>query len=180
MAPPPSVEELKHAGNRAIAARSDVEAERLFRQLLVQDPESAPGYRGLAVSLERQDRHEDVVDLLRPVVDRLDSPSLWLKLGESLQVLVYRGRKDRVDEAIHAFERYSASVPEPAALYDRGVLLQKFKRDYQAAYECFLAAWHLFPRDQKAYTAGLACLRQLGRIEEAERLKAEWRAKDRT
>jgi hypothetical protein len=66
--------DLKHAGNRAVAKRDLEAAEGAFRDLIKRAPESVEGYLGLAKTLERAHRDDEIVELLEPVVERLRRP----------------------------------------------------------------------------------------------------------
>ena len=79
-----------------------------------------------------------------------------------------------VDPALRFCGRYHEMRNDPVTLFYEADLFLKMKRDHRAALSSFLSAWEADPRNQRAYSLALDCMRQLGMVDEIEMLKQRW------
>jgi tetratricopeptide (TPR) repeat protein len=178
MVPDEVLLELKRTGNRKLAQRDYQSAAECFERLIREVPDAREGYIGLAKTLERRGRVSEVISLLQPVVDKIESDQIVRLLADAYRALAFRGDSTKVDCALKYYERYHRNRLDPVTLQYQGDLYRE-KRDYGAALRSYRAAWDLEPRNRKAYMSVLNCLRQLRRPDEIELMKSLWKERNR-
>lgn len=169
-----ALSDLRRTGNRLLVQRDLAGAEQSFRELITRYPDEQDGYAGLATVLERSDRHEELVELLEQVVDRIPTQQLLRVLGDACRVLANRGKSEFVDRAIDYYERLHTLRTDPVTLYYHADLLYKKREDFEGALACYRMSWDADHRSQQAYMGVLNCLRKLGRADEIDQMKALW------
>ena len=138
------------------------EAERLYLQILAQEPRHLDARHMLGVLRAYQNRNQDAHDLIAPVVAA--DPNNALALANFGNVLL---ALERLDEALAVFDRSLAINPDyPPALLTRANLLQPLLRydEAMADYNRFLG---LVPDGAEAWNNRGQALQNLGRLEEA-------------
>jgi tetratricopeptide (TPR) repeat protein len=167
--------DLRRTGNRLLAQRDFEGAEEVFRRLIVEHPSESDGYVGLATVLERSDRHEELVQVLEPVLEQLSSQQLLRQLADACRVLANRGRTEFTDRAVEYYEQLRKFREDPVSLFYLADLLFKKKKDYERALAFYRMSWDKDPRSQQAYMGVLNSLRKLGRMDEIEQMKELWK-----
>jgi len=118
-------QDLSSQGAEAMRAGRFAEAERIYRQLIQQDPKD-PGWHGnLGLSLHSQNRFREATEALERSLKLKPSPGLavvlgidYLKLNEPCKAIAPLERTDRLAALADAFygcKRY----PEAARLYTK-------------------------------------------------------------
>ena len=150
------------AAMREHRAGNWVEAERLYRQLLVRDPNHAPAaFLAGSLALESS-RLDDAADLFaRAAALAPDNPLYQANLGETLR------RLRRFEAAKCALSKAIALKPDLcAAVYNLGLLLQQMG-ELPDAETALVRALELNPRLALAHFSLGNVLTELGRLEEA-------------
>lgn len=170
--------ELKRLGNRLLVSRDYEGARKIFEDLVQARPDSADGYIGLAKTLERLNDYESIVEIVGPVVSRVQSTQLLGLLADAYRVLVFRGESEYVDAAISAYEAYNEERQGQKKLYYLAMLYRDRKKDYVRAAELLKEAWDQEPQSQTLYLVLLSCLRKLQRFDEIEQAKHLWQERN--
>jgi tetratricopeptide (TPR) repeat protein len=170
-----TLRELKHKGNRALVAKRYEEAVAAFRAATEMCPQMEEGYLGLSRVFERTHQHERIIDLLQPVVERLDTASLLKTLGSAHRVLANRGESAHVDAAIACYEKYLDKRKDAVVLYYLAELYREHKQEFRRAYDLLLQSWECDPGSRTVYLSALNCATRLGRLDEVSRLKEMWK-----
>jgi tetratricopeptide (TPR) repeat protein len=163
--------DLKHAGNRAIAKRDLNVAEGAFRELIKVAPESAEGYLGLARTLERAHRHDEIVEVLEPVVEHLKTPGITKAVADAYRVLANRGNALAALHAIRYYEAYRKTRNDPVSLYYLGELYREHVKDYERALDALKESLKSDPTSPTVLAAAIASAQRLGRDDEVEELR---------
>lgn len=169
------VVDIKRQGNRLIAERRYEEADETFRRLIQIAPLAPEGYIGLAKVLDVDDRIDEIIALIDPVVDRIDSALLLKTLATAYRMAVLRGQPVNVRRAIDLHERYLKQREDAVATYYLGELYEKHEDDVRAL-ESYRKAWQLQSDYPDAYQAYRKVALRLGRtadVAEGERRWAE-------
>ena len=171
--------ELKRLGNRLLVSRDYEGARKIFQDLVQARPDSPDGYIGLAKTLERLNDYQSIVDIVAPVVSRVESSHLLGLLADAYRVLVARGKSEYLDSAINAYEAYLKERRKgQEGLYYLAVLYRDYKKDYERTAELLKEAWDQEPRAQQLYLALLSCLRKLQRVDEIKKTKELWQERN--
>lgn len=139
-----------------------VEAERLYLQVLQQDPQSIPGQHLLGVLRSQQGRNSDAIALIGAALE--GNPK---DFGALLNYGLVLQRERRFDEALAAYDRALAVRPDfVEAHFNRAGLLQELHRPEEAltAYDKTLA---LRPNFVEAHYNRGVLLQEMNRYEEA-------------
>jgi Flp pilus assembly protein TadD len=158
-----SIDELFRQGNAAQAAGDYATAERIFRQVLRQDPNNANAYRRLGLALNDQGLLEEAEAAHREAL-RLD-PNYALAYNGLGITLYYQGR---YEEAEAAYREALRLDPDYASAYNNlGALLGE-QGQFEEAERVLRTALRLDPSDVITQNNLGNVLAEQGRLEEAE------------
>jgi tetratricopeptide (TPR) repeat protein len=138
------------------------EAERMYRDLLVTQPDSVGALEGLGVLLYQQGRAEEAAGLFaRGVAIDPQSGRFHANLGEALRMI------RRFDQALHHLRKAVALGPTDVQVWNSLGLLSFDVRRYPAALHAYREAIRLRPRFVHAYINLANTLQAMGRPAEA-------------
>jgi protein O-GlcNAc transferase len=139
------------------------EAEKLYRQILVAEPNHAKTLHCFGMLLIQVDRGAEAVPFLQKAVAiQPQSPIVWSDLAMALNA------KGKYEEAVTAAERAIAYDPKlVAAHFNLGIALSELKQTERAIGACITAA-ALSPGLAIIHSKLSALLREMGRLEHAE------------
>jgi tetratricopeptide (TPR) repeat protein len=158
-----SVEQLQQALEHHQAGRLE-QAGKLYRDILVREPENPDALHLLGVIAHQLGQHEHAVELIdRAIRAQPSTPAYYNNLGEALTALT------RLDQAIAAYQQAGDLAPDYAETHNNlGIALQMAKREEEAI-AAFRRAIQAKPDFAEAhYNLGNALL-DTGRPEEAVR-----------
>ena len=153
--------DLKRQGNRLLAERKYEEAEAMFRRLIEISPSAPDGYVGLARAFDVDDRIDEIIALIDPVVDQIDHARLLRTLLTACRMAVFRGAKDGAARAIELHERYLQQRDDATVAFYLGELLLEQGEEVRAMH-AYRKAWELRRDYEDAHRAYLALSRRLG------------------
>ena len=137
------------------------EAERLYRQILTQQPNHAESLHLLGLIAHQVGRHADAVDLIgRAIAILPNNAAFHCNLGEAYRSL------GQFDLAIAAYLRAIRLKPDYAAAYSNLGIVFNVKDRGDEAINCFSKAIQLQPTTEAYNNLGIA-LAGLGRLDEA-------------
>lgn len=154
---------MDHSMNRAAAivqqamlaldANRPVEAERIAREALKDDPRHAGALRILGYALLMQNRAQDAVVTLEPAMHGSHDPELETQFAIALR------QAGQTEEAMHRLKRATKRKPPyAAAFHELGCLLASMKR-YDEAIATFKRGLEIAPMTPElSVQLGYACL----------------------
>jgi tetratricopeptide (TPR) repeat protein len=151
---------LKREGNRLLAERKYDEAEDTFRALIRIAPSAPDGYVGLARVFDVDDRINDIIALIDPVVDHISSARLLKTAAIAYRMAVLRGWKAGVPRAIALHERYLTERGDAVVSFYLGELLLEQGEEVRAM-DAYRKAWELQPDYVDAHRAYSALAQRL-------------------
>lgn len=154
---------LLDQANHALQQRDTATAERLYRAVLVNDPNNRLALSNLSALLCQKDRPVEAESLLRPALSRLpDFSDGFLNLGFSLQ------HQRRLREAAEAYRQSIALKPaNTQAMNNLGAVLQDVG-NFEDAIAVYRSALAINPRYIDALTNLATALENIHKHEESE------------
>jgi tetratricopeptide (TPR) repeat protein len=170
---------LKRQGNLLFAQRDYAGAERTFREILAIDPVATEGLVGVAKVLSAQEREDEVIALLDPVVDQTQSVQLLKFLAIAYRVAVLRGAMSLAPRAIALNERYLQQRDDPVEWFYLGEIFDAVG-DRERALTTYKRAWELQRDDPQVYNRVVAAAKRAGRLDEVVEAQKLWAERRKT
>jgi len=156
-----TIDDLFRAGNAAQAAGDYAEAERIFREVIRQQPESGAAYNNLGIALYDQGRLDEAIAAYETAINIEPRASRYNNLGNALRDL------GRPEEAIEAYRTAIDLDPtDPFPYNGLGNVLDDLER-WEEAIEAYRTAIDLDPTNPLPYNGLGNALDDLGRPAEA-------------